>query len=166
MKKIFSTLLLTTLLATNPAEAIKNKENKSHKDTSEKGDCRESTENCLGCGNEAQYAYFYITTPQVVPASAPPTFSSVNWSQSSNVTQDDIYLDPTDATKIVVKKPGIYDITYTVTAGQFLVQTALYLNGALVPGSIFPLWPLGPMQYLKLRVLSWSRLIKKTRPFP
>ncbi len=99
------------------------------------------TENCLGCGSEAQFAYFYTTTPQTVAGStvSPPVINFVDWSQASSLTQDDIHLDA-DTTKIVVKKPGIYDITYTVTGFSDEVisfQVGLYLNGVLVPGSTF-----------------------------
>ncbi len=161
MKKIFSLFTVLSLLFVNPTEATvfsKSKEKKNRKEAAQRDSsnevaasrskkkrsqqsksCDNGQENCLGCGKEAQYAYFYTTLPQTIAGSVfnpPVVLNSVNWSQGGKVSQDDIFLDKSDPTKIVVKKPGVYAITYTAS-GLGALQLALYLNGVIVPGSTF-----------------------------
>jgi hypothetical protein len=157
MKKIFAIMLLAALsLLIHPADAavFKNKKRNKVADASSSSsssssscpDCPKGTgvrkSQCLGCGTKAQYGYFYLNSQQDVGFGG-----FVDWTMSGDLPQDNIQLDATDKTVIVIKRPGVYLINYTVVysltpdttpapttpAGQF----ALYLNGLLQQGTTF-----------------------------
>jgi hypothetical protein len=80
-------------------------------------------------GGLSQYAYIYNLAAQTVPLEAAVTFDS-NGVLTSGITHT-----PGDAA-IVLVNAGAYKVTFSVS-GTELSQMALFVNGSLVPGSIY-----------------------------
>jgi len=76
-----------------------------------------------------QYAYIYNTSAETVAIEADVTFDS-NGTMTPGITH------ATGAAGIALGSPGDYKITFSVS-GTEPNQMALFLNGALVTGSIY-----------------------------
>ena len=105
---------------------------------------------------DPQFGYFYLTEEQCVEA----CFDTVSWENAGSVNSDGVFIDPSNADRIILKKKGFYLVTYTLTGEAFLkkdgtadttdtpaqiencfakFQFALYLNEGYepIPGSTY-----------------------------
>jgi len=80
-------------------------------------------------GGLSQFGYIYNLTPRTVAIEADVIFDS------NGIITPGITHSP-GTTQIVVTTPGIYEVTFSVSGTQSS-QFALFLNGALVAGTIY-----------------------------
>lgn len=146
MKKMLA-LMLLAMTFTLTAEAIKADDNC----------CCPPPPKCDCDKPDPQFGYFYLTEEQCVET----CFDSVSWENAGSVNTDGIFIDSSNADRIVLKKKGYYLVTYTVTGEVFFkngntadtantpaqpepgccnkFQFALYLNEGYepIPGSTY-----------------------------
>jgi len=146
MKKMLA-LMLMAITFTLTAEAIVAVDSKPCCPPPPKCECEKPA--------DPQFGYFYLTEEQCVEA----CFDTVSWENAGSVNSDGVFIDPSNADRIILKKKGYYLVTYTLTGEPFLkngtadttdtpvqiencfakFQFALYLNEGYepIPGSTY-----------------------------
>lgn len=146
MKKLCAFLLLAAIPLAQPVEAKASKtfpQIVASKKAAVKKveDSSSSSSSCHA--QDPEFGYFYLTVDQLIKGGC---FEPVNWAQAGSVNTDDIFINPSDSTNILLKKPGYYLVTYSLTVdegpaavkpvgsdGPVGFQFALYLNDSNVP---------------------------------
>ncbi|MCE5316924.1 MAG: hypothetical protein LLG04_06125 [Parachlamydia sp.] len=147
MKKMLA-LMLVAFTFTLTAEAIVAENCKPCCPPSPKCECDKPA--------DPQFGYFYLTEEQCVEA----CFDTVSWENAGSVNTEGVFIDSSNADRIILKKKGFYLATYTLTGEAFLkkdgtvdttslqtqlencfakFQFALYLNEGdePIPGSTY-----------------------------
>jgi hypothetical protein len=102
--------------------------------------------------SDPRYGYFYLNETVSLPSSVdtpPNNDPTVDWDGAINGIQgihsEGVYVNPDNTTTLVIKHPGTYLVTYSLTVEQdetYITepgdaQFGLFLNGYLVPGSVY-----------------------------
>lgn len=130
MKKLTTLLLLAALsMLAQPIEAKENTKKCCVQKCSVQDKCKHK---------DPEFGYFYLVSDQTVDGNE---FDPVSWELAGSVNTDDIFIDSSDPTKIILKKRGYYLVNYIVTADVITeaanpdpgFQFALYLNDSSLP---------------------------------